>query len=355
MLERFFPSRTAKSGLPPGSIVHLGEKPEKKPCLSFTQYSGTSLTESPDVSLGLCPTDAELRPVTWIHLDGLHNTDLITQLGTRYDFHSLVLEDIVNTGHRPKLEELEDYIYIVIKSIDYDEQSEEVVPSQVNILFNRSAVFSFQESGAEFFTGIKRRLRNDKGKIRKKAGDYLAYALLDTIVDNYFAVVEKVGDRLENLEDAVLAHSAGSAMEEIHAFKLEVDILKRSIWPLREVVSHLEKLGRDFIEENNTKYFRDLYDHIIHLIDMIEILRDRILSLRDLNLAMISNKMNEIMKVLTVISTIFIPLTFIAGIYGMKFKYMPELEWRWGYFAVIAAMFACAAAMGLYFRTRKWM
>lgn len=355
MLERFFPSLTSKTGLSPGTVIHVGDKPEKKPRIRLVQYSENSLETRLDVPLAACPLHQDLRAGTWLHIEGLHDTTLITEFGNRYALHPLVLEDLVNTGHQPKLEDLEDYLFIIIKAFDYDDLNQEVIPIQVNLLFNKEVVFSFQEGDRYLFASVDRRIQNNKGRIRRKKGDYLAYVLLDTIVDNYFEIFEKIGDRIETLEEEVLDNDHPASMHKIHALKREVAVMKKSIWPLRELLTRLLNVDPQFREPENEKYFRDLHDHITQLTEVIEVFRETLSGIRDLYLAMVSNKMNEIMKVLTIIATIFIPLTFIAGVYGMNFKYMPELEWRWGYFGIMALMLSCAIGMGLYFRNKKWL
>lgn len=355
MLERFFPSRTSKTGLPPGSIIHIGDKTTTKPRIRSIQYSASSFSENDNIALASCPARNEMLPVTWLHFDGLHDTSLVADFGVRYDIHPLALEDLVNTGHRPKIEDLDEYVFIVITAFGYDDESLEVVPNHVNILFNREVVFSFQEGDQYLFSSVNKRIETDKGRMRRKEADYLAYVLLDTIIDNYFEVFDKIGERIEELEEEVIDNEIHSSMNKIHDLKREVAVLKKAIWPLREVVSRLEKADQEIIDESNEKYFRDLYDHVVQLIDVVDVFGDVLNGIRDLYLSMVSNRMNEIMKVLTIIATIFIPLTFVAGVYGMNFKYMPELEWRWGYFTAMGIMFLCAAGMVLYFRKKRWL
>jgi magnesium transporter len=238
--------------------------------------------------------------------------------------------------------------------LTYDDELKEIKGEQVSLILSENFVLSFQERPGDIFDLIRERLRNAKGRIRKMGADYLAYALVDAVVDQYFVILEKVGERIEELEESLTRNTKPETMQEIHRLKREMIYLRKSIWPLRESISGLEKSESALINKATLKYLRDVYDHTIQIIDTVETFRDMLSGMHDTYLTNISNRMNEIMKVLTIIATIFIPMTFIAGIYGMNFKFMPELEWRWGYLAVWVVLVSVALIMVVYFKRKKW-
>jgi magnesium transporter len=264
------------------------------------------------------------------------------------------LEDILNTDQRPKIEDFDDYIYIVLRLINYN-QDREVTSEQISLILGRNFVISLQESDGEVFAPILERLRTSKGRIRKSGADYLVYTLMDLIVDNYFVVLEKFGEALEYLEEEVVTKPSTQTLQDIHRFKYDMIMLRKSVWPLREVIGRLERRESDLIQEATGIYFKDVYDHTIVAIDNIETYRDILSGMLDIYLSSISNRLNEIMKVLTIIATIFMPLTFLAGVYGMNFKHMPELEWTWGYPASLGLMLVISLSMLIYFRKKKWL
>jgi len=269
--------------------------------------------------------------------------------------HSLVLEDIANTGQRPKMEDFGDYIFMVLKMLYRDTDTGVVNAEHVGIVLGQNYVLSFQEVEGDVFDVIRDRLRTAKGRIRAMWSDYLAYSLLDAIIDNYFVVLEEVGDRIEDLQNRVLKSAGPETVAEMQRIRGELVFMRKSLWPLRELVSGLEKQENPLIGECMSPYLRDAYEHAIHVIDTVELLRDMLTGAMDIHMTVMSNRMNEIMKVLTVIATIFIPLTFIAGIYGMNFRIMPELEWPYGYPSVLALMVAVAVGMWIYFRRQRWL
>jgi len=353
MIDRIFQEFSRKSGLPPGSVVLVGEKKEQPGTIWFVRYAESECSEQEYQHVKDLPDDAGPGTVTWIHMNGIHHPQVIEELGLKFALHSLVLEDIANTGHRPKFNDWDDYLFLIVKSLIYNEQTTLVMPGQISIICSADIVFSFQESGPDLFTAIRERIRSGKGRIRKKKADYLVYALLDTIVDGYFSMLEKIGDRIEELEEAILENNTRAAFHRIHELQREITVIRKSIWPVRDLISQMEK--NETLVAGNTKfYLRDVYDHVIQSIDIVETFRDMLSNLHEVALSFNSNKMNEIMKVLTIIATIFIPLTFIAGVYGMNFKYMPELQWRWGYFAVLFFMCLIGCLMVYYFKIKKW-
>jgi magnesium transporter len=344
-----------KAGVPPGTVIYLGDLPAdgvKLTLIRFSEeYFEEKVIQSIDEALPL-PDD---KSVTWLNVDGLHDTAVIERLGELIGIHPLVLEDIVSTRQRPKFEDQESYLYIVLRMLSYIDETEEIDSEQVSLLVGPRYVVSFQERVGDVFDPIRERLRQGKGRIRKLGPDFLAYALLDVIVDNYFHILEKVGDRVEEMDDRIITDPDPQTLQDIRALKREMIFLRKAVWPLREVVSALERLESQLIAKTTRQYLRDIYDHTIQVIDTIEALRDMISGILDIYLSSMSNRMNEVMKVLTIIATIFIPLTFIAGIYGMNFDFMPELHIRWAYPVVWGVMAAVTLVMVHYFRRKKWL
>src|SRR3989344_6762782 len=263
------------------------------------------------------------------------------------------MEDIAHTMQRPKKEDFENYIYIVVKMLHFDADAVDV--EQVSLILGENFVISFQEREGDVFDAVRERIRSGKGVIREKGADYLTYRLLDALVDNYFVILEKVGDSIESLESELLTNPTLGTLKKINSLKRELIFLRKSVWPLREVVGGVEKGESRLIKKGTLIYFRDVYDHTIQIIEAVETFRDMLSGMTDLYLSTVSNRMNEIMKVLTIIATIFIPLTFVVGVYGMNFQYMPELSWKYGYFLVLALMLAIFGGMMLYFRGKKWL
>ncbi len=347
--------RSKKSGLPPGTLVHVGEKKIEKVRISIIDYDETRFEEKDAKTVEECFPFKETPTVTWINIDGLHEVEIIEKIGKHFDIHPLILEDILNTRQRPKMEDFESYIFIVLRMIYYDEEKTEITSEQVSIILGSNFVISFQEREGDVFNFVRERLRNSKGRIRKMGADYLAYALVDAIIDNYFIILEKIGEDIEDMEEELVTNPVPETLQTIHDLKREMIVLRKSVWPLREVISALERGESPLIQESTGIYFRDVYDHTIQVIDSIETFRDMVSGMLDIYLSSVSNKMNEVMKVLTIIATIFIPLTFIAGIYGMNFQFMPELGWRWGYPAVWLVMSAVLITMLVYFRRKRWL
>ena len=293
--------------------------------------------------------------VTWLDIDGVHQTDLLEIVGTYANLHPLVIEDIHNTYQRPKVEDYDDYLYIVLKMISWNDETKEVQAEQVSLILGNSYVISFKEDPGDIFDPVRQRLREGKGRIRKMGADYLAYILLDQVVDNYFLVLENLGEQIEDLEEELVTNPDASTLHTIHHLKRELIFLRKSVWPLREAISSLERGESSLFQPETLVYLRDVYDHTIQVIDTIETFRDMVSGMLDIYLSSISNRMNEVMKVLTIIATIFIPLTFIAGIYGMNFVNMPELQWPWGYFMVWGVMIAIVIGMISYFKRKGWL
>jgi magnesium transporter len=344
-----------KAGLPPGTLVHVGERKLDSVRITVIDYDENSFEEKQVADIEDCFKFKTTPTVTWVNIDGLHDTEVIEKIGRHYDFHPLVLEDILHTGQRPKFEDLDDYIFIVLMMLRFDDQSQAVLSEQVSLVLGKNYVISFQEDIGDVFEQIRERLRNAKGKIRKMGSDYLTYVILDAIVDSYFGILEKLGEKIESMEEELVTSPTDRVLKQIHNFKREMIYLRKSVWPLRELISGLERSESEFIRETTSVYLRDVYDHTIQVIDTVETFRDMVSGMLDIYLSSISNRMNAVMKVLTIIATIFIPLTFIAGVYGMNFKNMPELKWRYGYLGVWILMLIITAGMFLYFRKKKWL
>lgn len=346
--------RSQKTGLAPGTLMHIGRRKTEKTGISIMEYNEGYFMESRPDSLDeyRIPHDAGI--LTWINIDGLHNTGIMEKMGLCFKLHPLVLEDMLNTEQRPKVEDYCDYIYIAAKMLHYNGNSGGIAIEQQSLILGKDFVISAGEIHDNVFDPLRERLKNG-GHIRKMGADYLVYSLLDAIVDNYFTVLDKLGDRIEQTEEMLVVRPTPDALRIINDLKRDMLYMHKSIWPLREVAGFLERGESQLIQDSTRLYIRDVYDHLIQVMDTTETYRDILSNMLDIYLSSLSNKMNEIMKVLTIISTIFIPLTFIAGIYGMNFKYMPELEWRWSYFAVLIAMGVAAVIMLVYFRRKKWI
>jgi magnesium transporter len=347
--------KSKEVGLSPGSLIHIGDRKIERPRISLFDYSPEEWEEKILVGIEESIPLKETSNVTWVNIDGIHQIELLEQLGAGFELHPLVLEDILDTEHRPKIEEYDNYLFIVLKMLSFDEQTGDIHAEQVSLILGPSFVLSFQEQAGDVFEGVRKRIRNGKGRIRSMGADYLAYALIDSIVDSYFLILEKIGDRIELLEEELIRLPTPATLQKIHRFKRQMILLRRSIWPLREIVKELQRDGAPLIRETTDFFLRDVYDHTIQIVETVETFRDIISGMIDIYLSNMSNRMNEVMKVLTIIATIFIPLTFIAGVYGMNFAYMPELEWRWGYPAIWLLMLAIFAGMMIYFKKKKWL
>jgi magnesium transporter len=342
-------------GLAPGTAVFLGDKRVEQPTVSVMSYGPSSVYEGVVANPEDCRGWLGRAAVTWINVVGLHDTEMLQRVADVFSMHPLTLEDIVNTLQRPKLEDTGSSLFLVLKILRRHPETRAIAAEQVSIVLGKDYVLTFQEIDGGLFDPIRNHIRAGKGRIRQMGGDYLAYSLLDAIVDNYFVMIEDMDDDIEQLQERVLKRADAAGIRSIHAFKAEMVFLRRNLWPLRELVSALEKSESDLIGDGLSPYLRDVYEHTVQVIDSIEAIRDMLAGTMDIYMTSVSNRMNEVMKLLTAIATIFIPLTFIAGIYGMNFEIMPELKWRYGYAAVWAVMIGVAVGMAIYFRRRKWM
>ncbi|MBN1899713.1 magnesium/cobalt transporter CorA [Candidatus Sumerlaeota bacterium] len=350
-----FKKRSRKKGLPPGTLVYIGEKRGDGVRISVIDYDSETLREKEAVHVEECFPFKMEKSTTWINVDGLHKKEILECLGKNYDLHPLTLEDIMNTHQRPKVEDFGNYLYIVLKMIYLHPGDSTIITEQVSLILGENFVMTFQEREGDVFDPIRQRIKEGKGSVRKMHADYLAYCLIDSIVDNYFSILERYDEQIDNLEDQLLGVPANSLLNRIYAIKREVISLRKAVWPLREVVSLLERLETRLIEKKTRAYLRDIYDHAIQVVDTVDTYREIISGMHDLYLSNVSNRMNEIMKILTIIATIFIPITFIAGIYGMNFEFMPEIHWKLGYPVVWGIMITMAALMLAYFRKNDWL
>jgi magnesium transporter len=355
-MRRLAKKRSKKAGLPPGTLIYIGEKRIEEPKISIFDYDDQHVEEREVRAIEECFVFRDKPTITWINVEGVHQVEMVEKLGECYGFHPLVLEDILNTDQRPKMEIYGDYIYIVLKMFCVGDAGGSTEVEQVSLILGSNFVISFQEGKkGDVFNPVRERIRGGKGLIRKMGADYLAYSLLDTIVDNYFLILEKLGERVELLEEELMAQPTTKTLQEIQKFKSEMIFVRRAVWPLREVIMGLSRKESPLIKETTEIYLRDVYDHTVQVMDTIEVYREMLSGMLDIYLSSVSNKLNAVMKVLTIIATIFMPLTFIAGIYGMNFKYMPELEWRWGYPAVWLIVVIIGISMSVYFRKKKWL
>lgn len=355
-MTRRIKKMSAKVGLPPGTLVHVGEEKTGKVGVTTFEYNEEKLQAEEQLDMSEFVPSQDKSTVTWINVDGVHQTEIIEKIGSLYNLHPLTLEDIVNTGQTPKIEDYDNYLFIVLKMLHYNENSEQIDTEQVSLCLGSNFLISFlEEKCKDIFNPVSDRIKNGKGRIRKMGADYLAYTLIDTIVDSYFLILEKLGEKIELLEEKVVSDPTQSVIHELNDLKREMIFLRRSVWPLREVLSIMERGESSFISDSLHVYLRDVYDHTIRIIETIEVYRDILSGILDIYLSSISNRINAVMKVLTIIATIFMPLTFIAGIYGMNFRYMPELEWRWGYPSILLFMAAISISMLVYFRIKKWL
>lgn len=342
-----------KAGLPPGTLIHIGEKLTEKAELELISYNNHNIelfnSKDPDKIFSRMGKNE----FHWINLDGLHNIELIEALGKQFNLHPLLLEDVLNTEQRPKSEEHGDHLFFTLKTLNAI-KGEEIIYEQMSFVLSKYYLISFQEREGDQFDQLRERIKLPDSKLRNFKIDYLLYRLIDTIVDSYYTVMEYIGERLEDLEEQIYHDPNEDVLQKIQHLKKELIYLRKSVYPLREALK-LTMTESKLIEESTQRYLGDVYDHTVQVIETIESYRDFTASLIDMYMTSISNKMNEVMKVLTIIATIFIPLTFIAGVYGMNFEYMPELGWKYGYPAVWMVMILMTVGMLLYFRKKKWL
>jgi magnesium transporter len=342
-------------GSAPGTLVHTGQRKMEQVRVRLMDYDGAEIRERTLERVQDSFPFAGAPTVTWVNVDGLHDVDLVQAVGEEFGVHHLVLEDILSPGQRPKVEEYDQYIFVVLRMLSFDVETETIASEQLGLIVGERFVFSFQERPGDVFEPVRERLRQAKGRIRSRGSDYLAYALMDAIVDSYFRILEHVGDRIEELEELAISDPSQAVMHRIHHLKREMLILRRAVWPVREILGSLSRGEVAFVAEETHVFLRDAYDHAVQVIDTVETLRDVLTGAMDLYMSGVSNRMNEVMKVLTIIATIFIPLSFFAGLYGMNFQYMPELGCRWADPALLGFMLVVAGGMLWFFRRKGWL
>ncbi len=349
--------RSAKAGLPPGTLVHIGAKKSASPYITLINYDTAEVRESRVAAADLVEKVSHAAGITWINIHGLGDVDMMEQIGACFNLHPLVLEDIFNTEQRSKLEDYTDYLYVVLKSFGYASHKgeERIYSEQISLVLGKSFVLSFLEGDSVQFESIRDRLHSRKGQIRKLGADFLLYSLIDVIVDSYFIILERLDEKTEALEAELISHPQPRTLHSIYRLKREGAFLRRSLWPLREVISSLYRGDSTLLTHNTLLYLRDVYDHTIHIIESVESLRDLTAGMLDIYMSGVSYRISIVMKVLTVITTIFMPLTLIAGIYGMNFRYLPGAGWEWGFFAVLGFMALISAGMLMLFRWKKWL
>jgi len=353
-MTRFFHAMQTQVAQAPGTVDYRGPKKVDKIRIRYLDYDENGLDERQVDSMDACLPLRDTPTVSWINVDGLHDSAVVTGIGSHFGLHPLVMEDIVNTHQRPKLEEHGDHIYLVMRMLYLDEATATVTSEQVSFILGSHYVLSFQERYGDVFESVRERIRQGKGRARKLGPDYLAYALMDAIVDNYFVVLEKLGEKIESLEEDLAEDPKPEDLRTIHGMKREMIYLRKAVWPLRECIGGMTRSESTLVKKATVPFLRDLYDHTIQVIDAVESFRDMLSSMQDLYMSSVSNRMNEVMKVLTVIATIFVPLTFVAGIYGMNFEHMPELGWKWSYLFFWVVIISIGGGMMTYFKRSRW-
>ena len=345
--------RSKKTGLPPGTLVHIGERRTEQVTFTVFHYGAAGCEElQPYQANQLAPPADE--SVVWINVSGVHNVEVLEAIGKQFVLHPLLLEDIANTDQRPKLDDYETYFFLVMKMMSLTDKKE-IAVEQVSLVLGRNYVLSFQENGTDVFQPVRERLRGGKGRLRQSGADDLLYALVDAIVDQYFAVLEFMGEKIELLQQTVVDDPKPETLNEIHGLKRQLLFVRRAVWPLRDVMNNLSRSDCPFLLEATKLFFRDVYDHVVQIVDTIETLREMVSASLDIYLSSVSYRLNAVMRVLTVITTIFMPLSFIASIYGMNFEHMPELKSTWGYPIVLIAMTVVGLGMLVLFRNKRWL
>lgn len=353
-MARFLKSRDESNGKSPGSLIFIGDQKMDSASIRLIDYDSVSLTEKEIKDIH---TEAHLfntPTVTWLNISGLHDIEMIKNIGQVFELHPLVQEDILNTGQRPKLEEFENYIFIVLKMVRFDIETQTILNEQLSIILGKNFLLTFQERPREIFAPVRERIKKQTSRLRKTGTDYLAYALMDTVVDNYIFSIETLGEKIEDLEEDILNNPDHDVMEQINSYKREINYMRKSIRPAKEAIHRISRLDSELIHEQTLPFLKDLEDLTSQSAEAIETYRDLLSDQLNIYNSVIANRMNDIMKVLTIFAAIFIPLTFIAGIYGTNFEYLPELKYRYSYFIFWAVMIIVAGALIVYFKRKKW-
>jgi magnesium transporter len=354
-MARFFKSRKKLIGQAPGELTFIGQKLMEKPRFRLISYNKENIGETETENTSDLLSAMAPGHINWINIDGLHEPTAISEVGKAFSLSPLVLDDIVNTDQRPKFLEDGNNIILFLKQLVYNEVSKSIIAEQITLILGPDYVISFQEKTGEFFNSIRDRLRNNTGKLRKSNADYLMYRILDTIVDHYSVCLSLIGEQVEANEEKILSKNGNQVIEEIFRLKTEISYLRKTIRPVRDITKSLKNTDSELIEESSLPYFNDLDDLINHALETVDVYYIMIgdqLNIYNSNLA---NRANDVMKVLTMFAAIFIPLTFIAGVYGTNFEYMPELRFKYSYFIMLSVMFILAIVMIVYFKRKKWL
>lgn len=355
IMNRLVHRVTKTPGSAPGTLVHTGERKVDEVRIRLIDYNAENLVERTLEGVDESFPFVDRPPVTWVNVDGLHDIGIAEAVGERFGVHPLALEDVLSPRQRPKVESYDDHYLIVLKMLSFDAEADSVIAEQVSMIVGAKYLFSFQERFGDVFEPVRERLRQGRGRIRSRGTDYLAYALIDAVVDNYFKILETIGDIIEDLEETVVSDPSTEVLHRIHHLRREMLVVRRAVWPLRELLGQLYRGETELITSETQLFLRDVYDHSVQVIDTTETLREVLSGAMDLYLSGVSNRMNEVMKVLTIIATIFIPLSFFAGLYGMNFEYMPELGVRWAYPAVLGFMAVLGGSMLWAFWRKGWL
>lgn len=360
-MSRFTRTVQESVGKAPGALIYVGEQADAAPTLSLIEYDADHLEERSIDDPATTGTFKDTEPVSWINITGIHDVEFVRSVGEQFGLHSLMMEDIVNTTQRAKVNFDDNFLFAVVKMLSFDSEQDALRIEQVSLICGPGYLLSFQEREGDVFDPVRERIRHSRGRIRTAGADYLAYALMDAVVDNYYIILEQIGERVQKLEQRVITDPDPEVLRTIYRYKHEMAALRRAAWPLREEVGMMVREEHPLIAQDTRPYVRDLYEHVVQSIDTIETYREMTSSMLELYLTCVSNRMNEVMKVLTIIATIFMPLSFIAGLYGMNFNpdaspwNMPELGWRFGYPAVLIVMAIIGGGMLLYFRRKRWL
>ncbi len=354
-IRKMMRNRSKTIGQPAGTLIHIGEQKTDFSAISVFGYDEEREFHMSVENFAECAVWKDKQRVLWINIDGLHDVSVVEAAGKLFGIHPLTLEDILQTGQRPKIEDFESYLFLVLRTLEVEQETGNAVEEQLSVVIGSNYVLTFQEKPGDMFDTVRERIKSSGTALRKRGADYLAYTLIDAVVDNYFGVLEQLEERIELLDQELFTTSGKETFQSIYALKKEVILLRKSVWPLREIINSISRDHYKVIDDEATwRFFRDVYDNVILIIETIETYRDIVIGMYDTWLAIVNNRMNEIMKVLTTIATIFMPLSFLAGVYGMNFRFMPGLEWQWGFYALLGVMVLIFMGMMVYFRTRKW-
>lgn len=354
-VKRLISSTPKQIGLPPGTLIYTGDKEKEPVKIKVFEFDEENFSEQEFQSVENIFEFKSSKKNVWINVDGVHDVEIMEKIQNNFGIHPLAMEDILHTSQRPKVEEYDNYMFLVLRMFFYNDEIRELKNEQVSIILSENYLISFLEDAGDVFDPVRERIRKEGTKIRKNGVDFLAYSIMDAIVDSYFHILEQIGEEIEEVEDRLVVDTQKEDIQLVHRMRRNMILLRKSVWPLREVISALQRNENNVIKSSTQIYLRDVYDHVIQIIDTIESYRDMIVGMLDVYLSSTSNKLNEVMKVLTIISTLFIPLTFLAGVYGMNFKFFPELEkdwmYPWGFWSITLIIIVI---MLIFFKRKKW-